>query len=89
MVAYKGNLQRLGWLRMKDLNSTKCLTNPESCFSRVFIQSIVREIERIGGFRPRNIRDSFLLSYFLILFLVEQIRRYFRGIPNNIAEPFA
>jgi hypothetical protein len=36
-IAYKGNLQRLGRLRVKDLNSTERLTNPESCFSGVFI----------------------------------------------------
>jgi hypothetical protein len=69
--AYKGNLQRLGRLRVKDLNSTERLTNPESCFSRVFIQPIVRQVERIGDFRPRNIRDPFLLSYLLILLLIE------------------
>jgi hypothetical protein len=87
-VAYKGNLQCLGRLRVKDLNSTKRLTNSESCFSRVFIQPIVRQVERIGDFRPRNIHDSFLLSYLLILLLIEQIGRDFRGIPNDVAEPF-
>jgi hypothetical protein len=86
--AHKGNLQCLGRLRMEYLNSTERLTNPESCFSRVFIQSIVRQIERIGDFRPRNIHDSFLLSYLLILLLIEQIGRDFRGIPNDVAEPF-
>ena len=89
MVAYKGNLQRLGRLRVKDLYSTERLTNPESCFSRVFIQPIIRKVERIGNFRPRDVRDPLLLGYLLILLVIKQIRRDFRGIPNNIAEPFA
>jgi hypothetical protein len=89
MVAYKGNLECLGRLRMEYLNSTKGLTNPESCFSGVFIQSIVRQIESISDFRPRNIRDPFLLSYLLILLLIEEIGRDSRGIPNDVAEPFA
>jgi hypothetical protein len=88
MEAYKGNLQCLSGLRVKDLDSTERLTNPESCFSRVFIQPIVRQIEHIGDFRPRDIRDSLLLSYLLILLLIEKIGRDFGGIPNNVAKPF-
>jgi len=89
MVAYKGNLQRLGRLRVKDFDSTKRLTNPKSCFSRVLIQPIVGQIERIDGFCRSDIRDPLLLSYFLLLLVIKEISRNFCGIPNDIAEPFS
>jgi hypothetical protein len=48
--AYEGHLQCLGGHRVKDLDRTKGLTNPQSRFSRMFIHSIIRQIVSIGHF---------------------------------------